>query len=102
MEGFKERAWQICKKIPRGKVSTYSEIAKVLRTSPRAVGQAMKKSQGIEKGIPCHRVVNSNGRIGGFNQGIKKKIEMLKKEGVEVKNERIDLGKYFKSLIRKD
>ena len=48
--------------------------------------------------VPCHRVVNSDGKLGGFASGPKNKIKMLKAEGVEVKNGRVDLNKYFYKL----
>lgn len=44
--------------------------------------------------VPCHRVVQSNGNIGGFASGLKKKVQMLKMEGIEIKNNKIDLKKY--------
>lgn len=48
----------------------------------------------IRGDVPCHRVINSDGRIGGFAHGTKKKIQMLKKEGIEIKNNKIDLKKF--------
>lgn len=45
--------------------------------------------------VPCHRVIKSTGEVGGFATGTKKKIKMLKEEGIEIKNNRIDLEKYF-------
>jgi len=43
---------------------------------------------------PCHRVINSNGNLGGFATGIKNKIKLLKSEGIKIKNNKIDLKKY--------
>lgn len=86
---FNKKVWNLCKKIPKGRVSTYKEIAKALRTKAyRAVGNALNKNPNPVI-VPCHRVVNSNGRIGGFSQGIKKKILLLKKEGIQVKKNKI-------------
>ena len=68
----------------------FGEIAKKLKTSPRAVGQALKANKNPK--IPCHRVVFSNKKIGGYNRGIKKKIQLLKKEGVIIKKGRIVAG----------
>jgi len=45
--------------------------------------------------VPCHRVVKTNGEVGGFEGGTKKKIAMLKKEGVEIKDSKIDLKKFL-------
>jgi len=67
-----------------GKVKTYGELAKELKTAPIAVGQALKANPAPVI-IPCHRVISSRG-IGGFNQGIKIKFELLKHEGVNLKS----------------
>jgi methylated-DNA-[protein]-cysteine S-methyltransferase len=92
---FNERCYFVLRKVPKGKVTTYKEIAKALRSKAyRAVGNAMNKNPYSPK-VPCHRVVQSNGSIGGFASGTKKKIEMLKKEGIEIKNGKIDLKKYL-------
>jgi len=88
-KSFNERCYMALKKVPRGKVTTYREIAKVLKTKAyRAVGNAMKKNPHAP-GVPCHRVINSKGEIGGFAGGTRKKIQLLRKEGVEVKNGKI-------------
>lgn len=47
-----------------------------------------------EKMVPCHRVVNSDGRIGGFARGKDAKIRLLRDEGIEIKEGKIDLGRY--------
>ena len=44
--------------------------------------------------MPCHRVINSDGRVGGFASGTQKKIQLLRKEGIEVKLGKVDFGKY--------
>lgn len=75
---FQQKVFKIVKKIPKGNTMIYGEIAKQLKTSARAVGQALKKN--FNPKIPCHRVIMSNGKIGGYNRGVKKKILMLKKE----------------------
>ena len=54
----------------------------------RAVGNAMNKNPYAPQ-VPCHRVVCSDGSLGGFASGLKRKIEILKSEGVEVKNNMI-------------
>ncbi len=96
---FKERVWEIVKKVPRGRVTTYKEIAKALgnKKACRAVALALKMNpKPIE--IPCHRVVRSDGSIGGYSLGVDKKIELLKGEGVRIENGKVDLKKYFFSL----
>jgi len=93
---FNERVYNLCKKIPPGKVSTYRILARKLNTKAyRAVGNALNKNL-YAKIIPCHRVINSSGFVGGFNGGINKKIELLKKEGILInKNNKINLNKYL-------
>ena len=89
MNSFSQKVLLLCKKIPKGKVSTYKEIAKTLNTGAyRAVGNAMNKNP-YAPVVPCHRVISSNGNIGGFALGVKKKTEMLKKEGIEVINNKV-------------
>jgi O-6-methylguanine DNA methyltransferase len=81
-------------KIPRGKVTTYGLIAKKLNTKAyRAVGNACRRNPYAPK-VPCHRVVRSNGTVGGFGgktsgENIANKIRMLQREGVDVRNGRI-------------
>jgi len=95
---FNEKVWQVCRKIPKGKVSTYKEIAKRLKTKAyRAVGNALNKNP-YSPIVPCHRVVKSDGTVGGFAKGTRTKIRMLEKEGVRVRKNRI-MG--FKNLMFK-
>lgn len=84
---FEISVLQIIKKIPRGKVSTYKQIAQALNRpgASRAVGNALNKNPYIHK-VPCHRVVKSNGEIGGFALGKEKKIKYLNEEGIVIKN----------------
>lgn len=87
---FSERCYALLKKVPKRKITTYKILAKKLRTRAyRAVGNAMNKNPYSPK-VPCHRVINSDGKIGGFASGIKKKIAMLKKEGIKIKNNKIE------------
>jgi len=93
---FDEKVWQLLKKIPRGHVTTYGTIAKKLGSKGyRAVGMACHRNP-YAPVAACHRVVYSDGSIGGFASGVKKKIRMLEKEGVTVrKNKIVDFGKVF-------
>jgi len=96
---FSERCYKILRKVPKGKVTTYKAIAHKLNTKAyRAVGNAMNKNPYAPK-VPCHRVVNSSGELGGFASGIKNKIKLLKKEGIKIKNNKIDLKKYEFKLL---
>ena len=91
---FDEKVWKLMEKIPRGKVTTYSLIARKLNTRAyRAVGNACRKNPYAPR-VPCHRVVRSDGTIGGFSgqtsgKTIEKKIRLLRKESVEIKNRKI-------------
>jgi methylated-DNA-[protein]-cysteine S-methyltransferase len=93
---FYEKCHKLLCQIPEGKVTTYGEIAKALGSGAcRAVGTAMAKNDKLVI-RPCHRLVKSDGRIGEYALGPKKKEELLKKEGVEVANGRvINFDKYF-------
>jgi len=86
---FNERCYEVLRKVPKGRVTTYKEIAKALKTKAyRAVGNAMNKNPYAPE-VPCHRVVSSDGGIGGFASGIDNKIQILKREGVGVKDGRV-------------
>jgi len=91
---FQKRVYALTKKVPRGKVTTYSAIANKLKSSPRAVGQALRVNP-FAPIVPCHRVIKSDGSIGGFSgkttgKPIQKKIAMLRKEGVIIKDNKIE------------
>lgn len=91
---FDEKVYNSTKKVPKGKVTTYKKIAKKLKTKGyRAIGNALNKNK--NKDVPCHRVIKSDGSIGGFNKGVKNKIKLLKNEGIEIKKRKIDLKKYL-------
>ena len=92
---FNDVVYELCKQIPIGKVSTYKEIANALGGKAyRAVGNALNKNP-YAPFVPCHRVINSNGKLGGFASGLKNKINMLEQEGVEIKGNKINLDKFF-------
>ncbi len=101
MENFRERVFKVVAKIPKGKVSTYGDIARAVGVNggARAVGNALH-SNTDPINIPCHRVVNSAGRLapnyafGGSNMQAKK----LLAEGVEIWRGRVDLKKYRADL----
>ncbi|HHI04264.1 MAG TPA: MGMT family protein [Candidatus Woesearchaeota archaeon] len=86
---FSKKVLELTKKIPRGKITTYKIIAEKLNTRAyRAVGTALHKNKKPII-IPCHRVVNSDGFVGNYGKGIKRKIELLRKERIKIKNKRI-------------
>jgi methylated-DNA-[protein]-cysteine S-methyltransferase len=90
---FNEKVWALTARIPAGKVCTYADIASALNSKGfRAVGNALNKNP-FAPGVPCHRVVGSDGRLTGFAGGLPKKEELLTREGVSVARGRADLNK---------
>lgn len=86
---FADECYNLLKQVPAGQVTTYKDIAQALGTKAyRAVGQAMKKNPNAPE-VPCHRVVKSDGTIGGFVHGSKAKIILLQKEEIIIKNSKI-------------
>ncbi len=84
---FQVKIWVFLRKIPKGTVKTYSEVAKAIGKplAVRAVANAIAKNP-YPIQIPCHRVIRSDGSLGGYSGegGVKKKKNLLKKEGVIV------------------
>ena len=82
---FQLKIWAYLRKIPRGSLKTYSQVAKAVGKprAVRAVANAIGKNPYPPK-IPCHRVIRSDGSLGGYSGkgGIKTKKFLLKKEGI--------------------
>ncbi len=100
MSSFSQRVYELCLLVPQGKVTTYKAIAEKLGTkSYRAVGQALRGNH-FSPRVPCHRVVRSDGSLGGFmgwKEGgkVMEKWKMLESEGISIDDEgRIDLSRY--------
>ena len=86
---FENQCLKLLRQIPAGKVTTYREIARALDSKAyRAVGRAMAKNCNLVV-VPCHRVVRTDGKVGGYKAGTEQKIELLKREGVAVIGERV-------------
>ena len=85
---FQLSVWKYLVKIPRGQVRTYKEIAIYLKkpNSARAIANACAKNP-YAPTIPCHRVIRSDGKLGGYSGsgGVKMKAKLLKKEGYLLK-----------------
>lgn len=79
---FTDSVYKVVAKIPKGKVLTYKEVAKYAgnKKACRAVGNILNNN--YNPNIPCHRVIRSDGKIGGYNKGNEEKIRRLKQEGV--------------------
>jgi len=95
-----EQVYRLCKQVPQGKVTTYREIAGALGMKGyQAIGQVLKKNP-YAPVVPCHRVVKSDGTIGGFKgcivgKEVVEKKNLLKKEGVLISEGKVDLQKYL-------
>ena len=86
---FNQKCYELISQIPKGKVATYKQIAIKLNTKAyRAVGNAMANNP-TPIIIPCHRIIKNNGCIGGYALGVKKKITLLKNEGIIIKENTI-------------
>ncbi len=87
---LEEKAYKKLLEVPKGQVTTYGELAKAigLKNGQRAIGKIMNKNP-YPVIIPCHRVIMSNGKVGGYAWGEKIKTNMLEKEGVKIKNGKI-------------
>ena len=77
---FKEKVFDVVKSIPKGFVLTYKEVAKKAGSPKafRAVGNILNTN--YDPKIPCHRVIRSDGKTGGYNRGAKLKVKKLKEE----------------------
>lgn len=91
---FTEKIYELARKIPKGKVATYGQLAKLAGKpgAARAVGAAMRTNPDIPK-TPCHRVVAADGSLTGYSAGtgIPTKKKMLEAEGVKFKGTKVDL-----------
>ena len=92
-----KRIYEAVKKIPKGKVATYAQIAEMAgdKKMARAVGNALHKNPDPEA-IPCFRVVNSKGECSGSFAfgGLDEQAKRLREDGIEVVNNKVDLEKY--------
>ncbi|MDO8560966.1 MAG: MGMT family protein [bacterium] len=88
---FEKRVWGATQKIPSGKVATYTDIARMLKLprAARAIGSALNKNPFAA--VPCHRVVRSDGIVGGYARGNVEKIRKLRREGIVIKGGKINL-----------
>jgi methylated-DNA-[protein]-cysteine S-methyltransferase len=83
-QSIKDKVYDILSKIPAGKVTTYGDIAKAIGqpNSSRLIGQILHNNP-TPVVVPCHRVIRSNGKIGGYAYGSRKKRKLLEEEGLK-------------------
>ena len=85
MGDFYERCYQKLREVPVGYVTTYQDLALALGSrAVRAVGTAMNKNPYPREEVPCHRVVRSDGSVGGYESGTEHKVERLRSEGLTI------------------
>ena len=89
MSEFRKKVYRVVSKIPKGRIITYKEVAEAagFPKAWRAVGNVLNKNRSSK--VPCHRVIRSDGKVGGYRGGTKKKIMRLKKEGINIKKSKI-------------
>jgi methylated-DNA-[protein]-cysteine S-methyltransferase len=90
---FYKKVWKAMLRIPKGKVTTYGELARRVgnKKASRAVGKACNRNIFAPE-VPCHRVIAGSGKLGGFASGLENKKKLLRKEKVVWDaNEKIDL-----------
>lgn len=96
MTEFQDRVLRLVSRVPRGRVTTYKELARSLG-KPRAyrtiANVLARNPRPVE--IPCHRVVRSDGRVGGYSLGAERKVALLNEEGVRVRGGRVDFKKHL-------
>ncbi|HXX06028.1 MAG TPA: MGMT family protein [Candidatus Bathyarchaeia archaeon] len=87
---LEDKVYKKLLEVPKGKVTTYGELAKAvgLKNGQRAIGRMMNKNP-YPVIVPCHRVILSSGKVGGYAWGENVKTKMLSKEGVKIKNGKI-------------
>lgn len=83
-----EDVYDLLQKIPEGKVTTYGDLARALGnpSASRIIGRIVGQNPNPIR-VPCHRVVMSDGKLGGYRYGTNKKKELLEKEGLSFTNE---------------
>jgi methylated-DNA-[protein]-cysteine S-methyltransferase len=92
---FQRRVYQALREVPRGRVTTYALLARRVGCgSARAVGQALRRNP-FAPAVPCHRVIASDLKIGGFQgerggTAVAKKMQLLAAEGVKFRNGRLE------------
>ena len=95
---FSEKVYKIVRKIPKGKVTTYKAIADSIGTKAyRAVGTALKKNKDLTN-IKCFKVIPLNGSIGNYSKGQQQKIQLLKKEGIIIKDNKVGQDQVLTTL----
>jgi methylated-DNA-[protein]-cysteine S-methyltransferase len=92
---FSQRVWTLTARIPRGRVTSYAELARALGGKGfRAVGQALNRNP-YAPAVPCHRVVGSDGQLTGYAGGLAKKLQLLQSEGIRIEKGKVVDRSFF-------
>ncbi len=88
-KSFADWVYECLRRVPRGRVISHQDLAKAVGSpgAARAVGNALKANPDVP-GTPCHRVVCSDGTIGGYQKGLNKKVALLRADGVKVEHKK--------------
>jgi len=87
---LEEKVYKKLLEVPKGKITTYRDLARAigLKNGQRVIGKIMNKNP-YPVIVPCHRVIKSDGKIGGYAWGEQVKAKMLSNEGIKIKNGKI-------------
>lgn len=103
MTEFEGKIYDVVRRISKGNVLTYKEVAELIGRPKayRAVGNALNRAPTLmhecggknpfAPNVPCHRVIRSDGKIGGYAQGTRNKIKLLKSEGLKIKYQKSNI-----------
>ena len=90
------KALLLLKKIPKGKVTTYGILAKICKTSPRAIGRIMANNPDTVN-HSCYKVIGSDGKLVGYSGkgGLEIKKKLLERDGVTILNNKVDKKHFY-------
>ena len=90
---FQQAVYGVTAQIPQGRVMTYGDVARAAGRpgAARAVGLALHRNPFLGQ-VPCHRVVRSDGTVGGYVLGNREKCARLRQEGVSIQKQRVNMG----------
>lgn len=92
--GVKMGVFSLLKEIPDKKVTTYKQLAEAVGSHPRAVGKVLNSNPDLKK-YPCYKVIKSDGSLGGYRLGKKKKRKLLERDGIEIRRGKVNLDKHL-------
>ena len=97
---FSQKVLFLLTQIPPSRVTTYAELARAAGRPKawRLVGRILSQNKEINK-YPCYKVVKSDGSLGGYSRGLNEKITRLESDGIKIKNNRVNIKKYFYKFI---